>query len=224
MVSPSNAAWVVKKIIDSRQSLMTQHFFQGSIHQTLARMVQGDKFKIQKAYVAMQPQLPKVSWKNITLHKAIHPRFKFIIWLAIQQRLATVERLQKIGIQVPMLCIFCDQEVESFEHLFFRCVYSNQIWTRMLKWMGNYRSIGPWQQEIEWVSQIAKKKTSQAEAICCTFAMVIYNIWKDRNTLRFKRGQVEVSHTCKDIAMHLHIQGRNKASWPTMLSSLNHFP
>ncbi|KAH0654439.1 hypothetical protein KY290_031401 [Solanum tuberosum] len=206
MVSPSNAAWVVKKIIDSRQSLMTQHFFQGSIHQTLARMVQGDKFKIQKAYVAMQPQLPKVSWKNITLHKSVHPRFKFIMWLAIQQRLATVERLQKIGIQVPM------------------CVYSNQIWTRMLKWMGNYRSIGPWQQEIEWVSRIAKKKIAQAEAICCTFAMVIYNIWKDRNTLRFKRGQVEVSHTCKDIAMHLHIQGRNKASWQTMLSSLNHFP
>ncbi|KAH0724837.1 hypothetical protein KY284_000702 [Solanum tuberosum] len=77
---------------------------------------------------------------------------------------------------------------------------------------GNYKSIGPWQQEIEWVSRIAKKKTALAEAICCTFAMVIYNIWKDKNTLRFKRGEVEVSRTCKDIAMHLHIQGRNKAS------------
>ncbi|KAK6793989.1 hypothetical protein RDI58_007442 [Solanum bulbocastanum] len=39
-----------------------------------------------------------------------------------------------------------------------QCVYSNQIWKRMLKWIENYRSIGPWQQEIEWVSRIAKKK------------------------------------------------------------------
>ncbi|KAK4707085.1 hypothetical protein R3W88_033383 [Solanum pinnatisectum] len=87
---------------------------------------------------------------------SINPRFKILIWFVVQLRLTTVERLQKIGIQVPILCIFCDQEVDSFEHLFFRCVYSNQIWTRILKWMGNYISIGPWKQEIEWVSRIAK--------------------------------------------------------------------
>ncbi|XP_055824641.1 uncharacterized protein LOC129893176 [Solanum dulcamara] len=146
------------------------------------------------------------------------------VLLAVQHRLATVERLQKIGIQVPMNCIFCNQEEEYFDHLFFNCPYSKQVWSRSLKWLGIHRSIGSWKQELDWMCKVAKKKNAHAEITCCTFATVVYNIWRDRNTLRLRKGQVTVTRTCKDIAMHLHIQGRNTAAWQTVLNMLNPFP
>ncbi|KAM3250580.1 hypothetical protein P3L10_004650 [Capsicum annuum] len=139
-------------------------------------MVQGGKFKIKRAYQSMMPQLPKVPWKNIILHKQVHPRFKFILLFAVQQRLATVVRLQKIGIQVPMNYIFCNGDTKTFDHLFFRCPYSNQVWRRMLSWLQLRRSIGTWQQELDWMSKVAKKKGAYAETIYNTFAMVVYNI------------------------------------------------
>ncbi|KAH0696206.1 hypothetical protein KY290_011028 [Solanum tuberosum] len=54
------------------------------------------------------PVHPKVAWKHLDLHTKIHPRYKFILWLAIQKRLAIVEGLQKFGITVLPDC--CDQE------------------------------------------------------------------------------------------------------------------
>ncbi|XP_049405161.1 uncharacterized protein LOC125868574 [Solanum stenotomum] len=82
------------------------------------------KFQIKAAYHYFQQQHPRVPWKSLTLHKHIHPRHRFHLWLAVQQRLSIVDRLQKFGIQVLMECSFCSQEEETFDHLLFSCSYS----------------------------------------------------------------------------------------------------
>ncbi|KAH0672642.1 hypothetical protein KY290_024876 [Solanum tuberosum] len=84
MDTPKNAAWVVRKIIDSREVLINSTSAAG--------------------------QHLRVPWKSLTLHKHIHPTHRFHLWLAVQQRLSTVDRLQKFGIQVPIECAFCSQE------------------------------------------------------------------------------------------------------------------
>lgn len=139
---PKTVAQVVKKIIDSRQVVMSQQQYQGSIQHFIEKMVQSGKFKIKRAYKTMMPQLPKVTWKNLTLHKQVHPRLKFILWMATQQRLKTVVRLQKIGIPEPINCIFCDKDIETFDHPFFSFTYSNQVWRRRLNWLQIRKSIG----------------------------------------------------------------------------------
>ncbi|KAK4713668.1 hypothetical protein R3W88_019575 [Solanum pinnatisectum] len=87
-------------------------------------------------YVNLLPVHPKVIWKHLVLHPKIHPRYKFILWLAIHKRLATVERLQKFGINVPPDCAFCGQHLETFSHLFFECGVTRRIWRRMLQRWG----------------------------------------------------------------------------------------
>ncbi|KAH0671259.1 hypothetical protein KY285_023717 [Solanum tuberosum] len=72
MDTPKNAAWVVRKIIDSREVLINSTSVAGQQH-------------------------PRVPWKSLTLHKHIHPRHIFHLWLAVQQRLSTVDRLQKFA-------------------------------------------------------------------------------------------------------------------------------
>ncbi|KAK4712128.1 hypothetical protein R3W88_006641 [Solanum pinnatisectum] len=68
-------------------------------------------------YTNLMPQYPKVEWRSCTLHSCVHQRFKFILWLAVQNRLETVDRLMKIGIQVPTDCAFCGATLETFDHL-----------------------------------------------------------------------------------------------------------
>lgn len=82
------------------------------------------------------PHYPKAEWKNLVLQASIHPRFQFILWLAAQRRLATVERLQKFGIQVPTDFAFCAQAPETFNHLFFECRITLHLWTRLYSWLG----------------------------------------------------------------------------------------
>jgi hypothetical protein len=49
----------------------------------------------------------------------------FFIWLAIQDRCWTSERLQRHG-----LCALCNQGVELISHLLFGCVL--EIWFKVL--------------------------------------------------------------------------------------------
>ncbi|XP_019228498.1 PREDICTED: uncharacterized protein LOC109209643 [Nicotiana attenuata] len=208
MDTPRTAAWVIRKIIEAKKEVIQMNSMHGSVISTLADLVKQGRFQIQKAYVQLMPQLPKVSWKSIHLHTQIHPRFKFHLWLAIHQRIATVDRLLKFGIHVPPDCVFCAGTMETLDHLYFECPHTRLLWDRILKWLGTTRIIGSWQDEIAWISSIAKGKNEKAEITTAAFAMVVYCIWRERNSIRFQKGRYMVDETCKEIALHMHIQGR----------------
>ena len=69
----------------------------------------------------IMPTFPRVEWNSITLQRRVHPTFKFILWLAVQKRLAIVERLEKFGIKVSSEYVFCSNRKETFEPIYFDC-------------------------------------------------------------------------------------------------------
>lgn len=114
--------------------------------------------------------------------------------------------------------------METFEYFFFRFQYSCQIWTRLLTWLGKSKSIRTWQQEMAWICRYATNKTGVADIACSIFAMMIYCIWRDGNQLRFQHGLADATKTCREIALHIHIRGRDIVTWQNMLRILNCFP
>lgn len=138
---PKNASWVIRKILEARTWITQNPMVDSGLKVAFARVMQGNSFSIHKMYKLLMPQYPRVAWKNLTLHNKIHPRLKFIIWLAVQHRLATVPQLIKFGIQVPTECIFCGQELETLEHLFFECDKTHNLWQRLCNWIGFRRVI-----------------------------------------------------------------------------------
>ncbi|KAK4708706.1 hypothetical protein R3W88_029631 [Solanum pinnatisectum] len=161
-------------------------------------------------YIAPMPQLPKVPWKCITLQTSIHPRHKFILWLALLKRLATVARLAKFGVQVDSICVFCKAAMETQDHIFFDYLITRHLWCRILKWLGFTRTIGDWQHEVDWIISWATKRAGQGAIICCAFAMVINVIWRERNMIKFQNGNYQIDRVCKEIAIHIHIKGKNQ--------------
>ncbi|XP_060212026.1 uncharacterized protein LOC132639602 [Lycium barbarum] len=128
-------------------------------------------------------------------------------------RLATVDRLLKFGIQVPPSCVFCDSADETLDHLLFNCTITRALWTRLLNWLGIQRTIGTWQEEVNWVCTWAKRRTEKGAIISVIFAMLVATIWRERNLLRFHNGYFQVDRICREIAIHIHIKGQHNRKW-----------
>ena len=61
---------------------------------------------------------------------------RFLVWLAIHDRLKTRTRLQSMGINMDMNCPICDNADETINHLFFECVYSSKCYQAIHDWIG----------------------------------------------------------------------------------------
>uniref|UniRef100_A0A1U7YPV5 Uncharacterized protein LOC104246697 n=1 Tax=Nicotiana sylvestris TaxID=4096 RepID=A0A1U7YPV5_NICSY len=182
MPIPKNAAWVVRKILETKKFIGETQGIQSDLMSRLGKLQKGESFSIRKLYRLQFPQLPKVPWKGIILQPNLHPRFKFILWLALQRRLATVDRLLKFGVQIPQQCIFCKQADEVFDHIFFECSMTKELWSRLLKWLGHSRTIRNWQSEVAWISQYATKKNGHWAIVTCVFGMMIYIPYGEKGT------------------------------------------
>lgn len=92
---------------------------QGNLQARLSQMIVKGKFSIKKLYLAILPDLLKVTWKSIILNTSIYPRHRFILRLALLKRLAKVDRLAKFEITIDTSYVFCHNVVETHNHLCF---------------------------------------------------------------------------------------------------------
>ncbi|KAH0655188.1 hypothetical protein KY285_030070 [Solanum tuberosum] len=54
-----------------------------------------------------------------------------------------------------------------------RKIVTKKIWNCMLQWLGHRRQIQDWETEVNWMSQIARRRGGVAEITSCVFAMVV---------------------------------------------------
>ncbi|WZZ00453.1 hypothetical protein YC2023_072781 [Brassica napus] len=74
-------------------------------------------FKTGIIYDCLMEQCPDVSW-----HASFH------MWLVIQNRIPTRDRLIQRGLQVDNRCLLCNRNQETIDHLFFSCDFSYDLW------------------------------------------------------------------------------------------------
>lgn len=66
-------------------------------------------------------------WYKMVWFKHATPRFSFVLWMAMHEKLSTGERMSKWGSNVDTACMLCRDPYETLSHLFFDCLYSSQI-------------------------------------------------------------------------------------------------
>lgn len=64
------------------------------------------------------------------------PRCKLFFWPVLLGCCWTSNRLQRHNLQNSGPCALCDQESETLEHLLLGCVYSREVWFRLLCFSG----------------------------------------------------------------------------------------
>ncbi|XP_074282999.1 uncharacterized protein LOC141607544 [Silene latifolia] len=124
----------LKGILTARDFLIT-HF--GSIQivkDLLESWGAGGKLQANIVYDHLLQIPDQEDWHSVLSHSSIVPSHKLIAILAAQGKLATVDNLQLRGFQLANRCCLCKQDVETHQHLFFRCSFSQTVWSGLQQW------------------------------------------------------------------------------------------
>ena len=145
-----------------------------------------DSYSASRTWEQLRRKKEEVNWSSSVWFKQGVPRFAFIVWLAIQNRLSTGDRMRHWRIQQG--CVLCGERDETRDHLFFACPYSYTVWDRVVgKLMG--RRINPdWSDMLRYIRNGAANLKNQV-LISLLFQMVVYHIWRERNLRRNQQGQ-----------------------------------
>lgn len=72
------------------------------------------------------------SWEKCVWFSKATPKFTFMTWVAMLDRLATMDRVVRWNQGVDVTCVLCRREAESRDHLFFRCSFTSMIWEHLV--------------------------------------------------------------------------------------------
>lgn len=126
------ASWMERKILQIHKELEVIGWNEEYANQI-------DKFSIKQLYKALRGNYQKVEWRKLTCNDAACPKRISILYLALQSRLLTGDRLATSGCAEDVHCGVCGTEDESHNCIFFRCLFSSQVWQKVLCWQSIHR-------------------------------------------------------------------------------------
>ncbi|XP_022848848.1 uncharacterized protein LOC111371175 [Olea europaea var. sylvestris] len=85
-----------------------------------------DKFRTKFAYDFFRPKGSFKTWGAEIWKPCITPKHSFLLWLGVQSKLLTKDKLHFLDID--MNCVFCAHSEETCEHLFFKCSFTSSLW------------------------------------------------------------------------------------------------
>nr|XP_009795253.1 PREDICTED: uncharacterized protein LOC104241978 [Nicotiana sylvestris] len=109
------------------------------------------------------------------------------MWLLMHGRLLTAERLKKRKVQVDETCCFCNQALETREHIFAKCSYGRNMWCRLMKWLQVQPIISSWSEWQNWIIQKTKGRSQMARTLKMVFAEYTHTSWIERNARIFEK-------------------------------------
>lgn len=174
----TKCSWNLKRIMKCRALVDSVGGWEQLIHH--------GKFKISKMYAQLRPQREKVPWRNLICNNAATPKSTFILWMALQNRLATADRLSSWHISCNPTCGLCNNAPETLAHLFFECNYSSEIWKHLQDSLGmdiGFQFAGITQR----LQKHSSSNTPKKQLLCMFFTETVYAIWIERNNLIFNR-------------------------------------
>lgn len=122
-------------------------------------------------------------WHKGVWFKNATPKYSFIVWLAVRDRLSTGCRMKNWNGNVDSSCIFCQDPLESVEHLFFECSFSKQIWEVLIKGVLDNQYTANWSQILRLITRSDRNKI-KAFTVRYVFQTALHSIWRERNRRR----------------------------------------
>ncbi|XP_062075376.1 uncharacterized protein LOC133779430 [Humulus lupulus] len=177
-----DTSWYWRKLINLCQSLSRSE---------LDGAVVNGKLQLGKLYSLVLPNklvfYEKAVWCRLTV-----PKHRFILWLAVNQKLLPRDLLHQCHLPIPsLLCPACSQEDESHSHLFFDSLFSRRVMQTVYGWLGE--AIWP-VQYADWSQWLTGHRNGWISlVVAATLAATVYFIWLNRNHCCFEKSCFYVS-------------------------------
>ena len=137
------------------------------------------RYSTGETYNYLRPQRPRVRWVDVVWTKRGIPRHNFHLWLVLQDRIPTRDRLISWGLQVSPSCLLCNTANESRDHLFQDCSFSFNLWTQLARKL-RLSPLRNWDATLGQMIALPKGKPPTLLSYLAWQAM-IYWLWNERN-------------------------------------------
>jgi hypothetical protein len=107
------------------------------------------EFDIHQVWIDLSNCGQKVPWVHLVWFKQCIHRLSFILWLAIQERLMTQDRMRFWDKNKNLKCTLCNMQPDSHSHLFFECPYWFLVWKVVKDKVGIRSNSHGWKELIE---------------------------------------------------------------------------
>ncbi|GKA96244.1 RNA-directed DNA polymerase, eukaryota, reverse transcriptase zinc-binding domain protein [Tanacetum coccineum] len=156
-------------------------------------------FSTKAAWLSLRDSWPKVQWSHVIWFSQYNPRQAFILWLAIQEKLMTQDKILQWNQGINLKCSFCSGCEDSHDHLFFQCHYSSKVWDK-LKDKGNLHNA---QNSLVNVVSIIAAKNVKNNIWCILQKLLVtsavYHLWQERNRRIFQNEYRNYESLCNYI-------------------------
>ncbi|XP_059291842.1 uncharacterized protein LOC132045304 [Lycium ferocissimum] len=209
MKIPGQASWMVRKLLGTRDLLPQVQWNNTK-----------NKSKIKEIYLQLLDNLPKVEWRYTMFRNSARPKAIFHPWLQIQNRLLTVDRLLKWGMQVEPKCVFCKGVDETRDHIFFECHYAQQVWYRLMRWLKiQWLAQSSWRLQYLLIWARNRGKSNQANVLKMVYSEFWFAVWNERNKRVFEDKEQNAECVAREIACICNV--RTVVSCRAYLQSCN---
>ncbi|XP_033148599.1 uncharacterized protein LOC117134396 [Brassica rapa] len=125
----------------------------------------------------------KVQWYKGLWFAGSTPKYSVMSWIAVHNRLATGDRLLQWNSQANAQCILCNAAVESRNHLFFSCSFTETIWRNLTRKLLGQHYSHIWDQVVDLISTHTVSGISRF-LLRYVFQVSVHTIWLERNGRR----------------------------------------
>lgn len=137
--------------------------------------------------------MPKLVWRVWAPSK-----IKFFLWLFLQERVWTADRLQRRGWPNEYFCQLCRRNLETTAHLAMECPIVHHLWQRVATWVRQLAMLPEaWEKEQStgiWYDNLVPRQNNirVAKGLRSIVMLTIWTIWNERNARVFKREEKSV--------------------------------
>lgn len=142
----------------------------------------------KEAFHFLNPHGPRVPLCKLIWHPNVPPSMSFLFWRLMHRHMPTDDNLWARGCTVVTMCSLCEKAVESAEHLFLACPFTQGLWN----WLMGTLCCNIDLTSFETVLYTCNKNWSKqvGVVVLATILNVFWVIWLCRNKLRFDNKQI----------------------------------
>lgn len=145
-------------------------------------------YTLQSGYSRLLGTRTKLRYAKAIWNPNILPKHAFMLWLTLDQRLLTLDRLSSwYNHSLNTQCLLCLNAEESVSHLFFSCQFSRAVLLEVAEWLGISYILANNSTWRAWLGHCSEGNSVRKGVWLAGIVAVVYWVWQERNCRRHEQ-------------------------------------
>lgn len=175
----------------------------------LWKWTNSDKYSTKSAYMAQFSGGTGSRAANLTWKCWAPSKCKNFMWLLLQNKIWTADRLQLRQWPNNYFCQLCYRNLETTQHLFKNCPYTKEVWQRVLSRLNCNHTLAPHNDDEglldRWERRTSHGDKNKAKGMRSIHMLLGWEIWCEQNRRVFKSKEATMSYLVTKIVDEINI-------------------